>query len=32
VFSRRYNSVAHDDEACLEPADDREPFEAPRLL
>jgi putative SOS response-associated peptidase YedK len=30
--SRRVNSVANDDEACLAPADDREPFEAPRLL
>ena len=30
--SRRVNSVANDDEACLAPADDREPYEAPRLL
>jgi putative SOS response-associated peptidase YedK len=30
--SRRVNAVANDDAACLEPADDREEAEAPRLL
>jgi putative SOS response-associated peptidase YedK len=30
--SRRVNAVANDDEACLVPADDREAYEAPRLL
>ncbi len=30
--SRRVNSVANDDEACLAPADDRETPESPRLL
>ncbi len=32
AVSRRVNAVANDDAACLEPANDREIVEAPRLL